>query len=87
MCHARITSAIGGSGHPEQLPAVEPTDVHVTVLGKGDEHYIFAWRTEQAVDVLRTIGRFASHEQLSLNWFDAARLGKSIQQAADGSST
>lgn len=86
MCRERITLSTGGSDLQE-LPAVEPTDVHVTVLVKGEERYIFVWRTEQAMEVLRTIGRFASSEQLSLNWFDAARLGKSIQQAAAGSST
>lgn len=87
MCRERITLSTGGSGHPDQLPAITPTDVHVTVLAKGEDRYIFVWRTEQAREVLRTIGHFASHEQLSLNWFDAAKLGKSIQKAADGSST
>jgi len=50
-------------------------DLHVMALAKGEERYVFIWRSGQEKELLRTFGRFAANPELSLTWHDAAILG------------
>ena len=36
------------------------------------EVYVFAYTDDKLTDLLRTFGRYASREDLSFNWLDAA---------------
>lgn len=55
-------------------------DIHVLVLAKGNERYAFLYTDRTRVEVLRTLGRFASNPELSFSWFDAATLSCRIRK-------
>ncbi len=52
----------------------------VLALVKGNERYVFTFSPQRVVDVLRTLGRFASNPELSFTWYDAAVLSKKIHE-------
>ena len=58
-----------------------PEDINVIALVKGEERYVFLWSDPDRVEVLRTLGRFASHPHLSFTWYDAAVLAKIIRES------
>ena len=62
-------------------------DINVLALVKGKERYIFLYDDDNRAETLRTLGRFASNQDLSFSWYDAAVLSQKIRQTANHSST
>lgn len=61
--------------------------LNVLALHKGAERYVFLYDDASQAELLRTLGRFAAHPQLSFTWFDAAVLSQKIratQRAKEG---
>jgi len=56
----------------------DPDDVIVMEFTKGEEHYAFIFKDAYSLNVLRTIGRYASNPDLSLNWQDAKTISRHI---------
>ncbi len=56
-------------------------DINVLALVKGGERYIFLFDDDRRSECLRTLGRFASNQELSFTWYDAAVLSHKIRQA------
>ena len=54
-------------------------DIYSLVLVKGKERYVFMFDEDHRVEVLRTLGRFASDPDLSFTWFDAAQLSTRVR--------
>lgn len=57
-------------------------DINVLALVKGEERYIFLFDDEHRSEALRTLGRFASSNELSFTWYDAAVLSQKIRKIA-----
>lgn len=55
-------------------------DINVLALVKGEERYIFLYDDSNRSKALRTLGRFASHSELSFSWYDAAVLSQKIRR-------
>lgn len=55
-------------------------DINVLALVKGKERYIFLYDDGNRSQTLRTLGRFASHSELSFSWYDAAVLSQKIRK-------
>jgi hypothetical protein len=55
-------------------------DINVLALVKGKERYIFLFDDENRAEALRTLGRYASNQDLSFTWYDAAVLSQKIRQ-------
>ncbi len=56
-------------------------------LAKGAERYIFIFDEASRVEAIRTFGRFASRQDLSFTWYDAALLSQRVRAAADSQSS
>ena len=56
-------------------------DINVLALVKGEERYIFLYDDESRAEALRTLGRFASDNELSFSWYDAAVLSQKVRNA------
>ena len=56
-------------------------DINVLALVKGEERYIFLYDDENRAEALRTLGRFASDNELSFSWYDAAVLSQKVRNA------
>ena len=54
-------------------------DVNVVALVKGEEKYIFLFNDNQKSQTLRTLGRYASNQELSFSWYDAAVLSQKVR--------
>ncbi len=68
----------------DRIKELRPTGgVNVLVLVKGSERYVFLYDEASRPDTLRTLGRYASNQDLSFTWFDAAVLSQRIRQAPD----
>lgn len=57
-------------------------DINVLALVKGSERYVFLYDDESRAETLRVLGRYASNEELSFTWYDAAVLSQKIRQEA-----
>lgn len=57
-------------------------DINVLALVKDKERYIFLYDDDNRAEALRTLGRYASNQHLSLTWYDAAVLSQKIRQTA-----
>ncbi|MDD3896333.1 MAG: hypothetical protein PHU04_00595 [Candidatus Peribacteraceae bacterium] len=55
-------------------------DVNVLALVKGKERYVFLYTDENRAECLRVLGRYATNEDLSFTWYDAAVLSQKIRQ-------
>ncbi len=55
-------------------------DINVLALVKGKERYIFLFDDDNRSEALRTLGRYASNQELSFTWYDAAVLSQKIRQ-------
>jgi len=55
-------------------------DINVLALVKGKERYIFLYDDNNRAETLRTLGRYASNQELSFTWYDAAVLSQKIRQ-------
>jgi hypothetical protein len=58
---------------------IDSSDINVLALVKGEERYIFLFDDAGRTETLRTLGRFASNQELSFSWYDAAVLSKRIR--------
>ena len=56
-------------------------DINVLALVKGEERYIFLYDDDSRAEALRTLGRFASDNELSFSWYDAAVLSQKVRNA------
>jgi hypothetical protein len=54
--------------------------VNVLALVKDSERYIFLYDDESPETLLQTLGRFASDEELSFTWYDAAVLSQRVRK-------
>lgn len=54
-------------------------DINVLALVKGSERYVFLYTDAFKGEMLRTLGRFASHPQLSFTWYDAAMMSQKVR--------
>ncbi len=57
-------------------------DINVLALVKGKERYIFLYDDDNRAETLRTLGRYASNQELSFTWYDAAVLSQKIRQTS-----
>ena len=58
-------------------------DINVLALVKGRERYIFLYDNQSRAETLRVFGRFASDEELSFSWYDAAVLSQKLRQESE----
>jgi len=59
------------------------SDTNLLILKKPDgETYVFHYANDSRHDALRTLGRFASNQELSFSWYDAAVLSTRIRDEA-----
>ncbi len=61
---------------------MDPRDINVIALVKGEERYVFLYDDDSREQALQAIGRHAANPELSFSWYDAAVLGQKIRQAA-----
>ena len=54
-------------------------DVNVVGVRKAGESFLFLYRDDQSEDVLRSIGRTASQDDLTFSWHDAAVLSQKVR--------
>jgi hypothetical protein len=54
--------------------------INVLRFIKNGHTYIFKYTDSNRDETLRQIALFAAHEELNLNWYDAAQLSKKIRQ-------
>jgi hypothetical protein len=54
--------------------------INTLTLTKGGQTYLWYYTDEYRDETLRQIALFAAHEELNLNWYDAAQLSKNIRQ-------
>ena len=60
-------------------------DINVVALVKGEERYIFLFNDENRSETLRTFGRYASNNDLSFSWYDAAVLSQKVRNTQKAS--
>jgi DNA transposition AAA+ family ATPase len=58
-------------------------DINVLALVKGSERYVILYDDASKAEALRQLARWASNPGLSLNWWDAAHMGKKIRKVND----
>lgn len=54
-------------------------ELNVLYLERGDDRYVFLYADEQRSECLRQLGRFASNQDLSFTWYDAALCSQKIR--------
>ena len=59
---------------------IQPDDLNVLALVNGCERYVFLWHDVDRAELLKLIGRFASNDELSFSWYDAACLSQRVRQ-------
>ena len=59
---------------------IQPDDLNVLALVKGIERYVFLYHDVYRSELLKLIGRFASNDELSFSWYDAAVLSQKLRQ-------
>ena len=57
---------------------MKATRMEVLALVRGGEKYVFMYRLGQETELLRTFGRYASDQELSFTWYDAAKLSGQV---------
>ena len=57
--------------------------VYLAALAKGDERYAVLFNAAGRVEALRTLGRWAGHDDLSFTWYDAARMSREIRKVSE----
>ncbi len=55
-------------------------DIHVSIVTKGNERYVFLYRYRYLDALDRVFGRYASNPELSFNWHDAATIALAIKK-------
>ena len=51
----------------------------VSLLKANGQRFEFVYTDENASEILREMGRFASHPEIDFTWFDAALLSKRVR--------
>lgn len=64
------------------LPPPREGDSYLLTLVKGSERYLFLYDSAHRQEMLVTMGRFASSQELSFSWYDCAVLSQKIRQHA-----
>jgi hypothetical protein len=54
--------------------------INTLTLTKDGQKYVWNYTDEYRDETLRQIALFAAHEELNLNWYDAAQLSQKIRQ-------
>ena len=54
--------------------------INTLTLTKDGQKYVWNYTDDNRDETLRQIALFAAHEELNLNWYDAAQLSKKIRQ-------
>jgi hypothetical protein len=54
--------------------------INTLTLTKDGQKYLWYYTDANRDETLRQIALFAAHEELNLNWYDAAKLSKKIRQ-------
>jgi hypothetical protein len=54
--------------------------INTLTLTKDGQKYVWNYTDEYRDETLCQIALFAAHEELNLNWYDAAKLSKKIRQ-------
>jgi hypothetical protein len=62
------------------------TPPSATAIQVGTELYLLRYDRESANEALRTLGRWASDQELSFSWFDAAIAANQIRNQYQGAS-
>lgn len=55
-------------------------EINVLALVKSGERYVFLYDDQSRAELLRTLGRFASNQDLSFTWYDAAVLSQKVRE-------
>lgn len=62
---------------------LQGTPINVVALPAHGEHWIVIYDDRHTSDALRQLGEWASRDDLSLSWYDAARLAQRIREARE----
>ena len=54
--------------------------INTLTLTKDGQKYVWNYTDEYRDETMRQIALFAAHEELNLNWYDAAQLSQKIRQ-------
>ena len=54
--------------------------INTLTLTKDGQKYVWNYTDENRDEAMRQIALFAAHEELNLNWYDAAKLSQKIRQ-------
>jgi hypothetical protein len=54
--------------------------INTLTLTKDGQKYVWNYTDEYRDETMRQIALFAAHEELNLNWYDAAKLSQKIRQ-------
>ena len=54
--------------------------INTLTLTKDGQKYVWNYTDEYRDETLQQIALFAAHEELNLNWYDAAKLSQKIRQ-------
>lgn len=54
--------------------------INVLALVKDSERYVFLYDDESDASLLQQLGRFASDQELSFTWYDAAILSQKVRR-------
>jgi len=57
-----------------------PGPINILQLIKNGQVYFWLYTDENRDETLRQIALFAAHEELNLNWYDAAKLSRKIRK-------
>lgn len=55
-------------------------DIHIAVIAKGAERYVFIYDDAGTNDMLKRLGVFAMNPNLSFDWHDAARVSELVRE-------
>ena len=55
-------------------------DLNIIVRDRCRDRYVWIFTDDQATEVLRSLGRFASNHDLNFTWWDVAVLAKRVRE-------
>jgi len=61
------------------MERITDEEVRILRLDKGNERYIFVYTKDHKTDMLHTLCRWATNQELSFSWYDAVRLATKIR--------
>jgi hypothetical protein len=57
--------------------------VNILALVKDSERYVFLYDAASGEELLDTLGKYASDDDLSFSWYDAAMLSQRVRRLQD----